>query len=53
MPRGRLTKVDILSKVYKMKKDLHDNQSLRSREWTEGSQDTLNKLIDFINEYHI
>jgi hypothetical protein len=52
MPRGRLSKVDILPKLYKMKRDLHENQSQRSREWTEGAQDTLNKLIDFINEYH-
>jgi len=52
MPRGRLTKVDVLPKLHKMKKNLHDNQSLKSREWFEGAEHTLNELLDFINEYY-
>jgi len=49
MPRGRLTKVDMLSKVYKIYNELdhehhlHENKAL--------AQKYLHKVLDVIEEY--
>jgi len=51
MPRGRLTKVDILDKVYKMKNELYHNSHERSKEWRNGAHAAINKFLDYINEY--
>ncbi len=37
MPRGRLSKVDMLAKVYKMKNELYQNSHTRSQEWQNGA----------------
>ena len=52
MPRGRLDKVDILARVYKMKTALYDGQhSDKSGDWHDGHHAALNKVLDAINEY--
>ena len=52
MPRGRLDKVDILARVYKMKTALYDGQhSDKSGDWHDGAHDALSKVLDAINEY--
>lgn len=54
MPRGRLTKVDVLSKIYKLKNSIYDNQICRdySAEQKQAAQQILNELLNQINEYH-
>ena len=51
MSSGRLTKVDILAKVYKMKTELHVNSNQRSKEWSNGANAALNKILDYLNEF--
>ena len=53
MPRGRMSKVDILARIYKMKTELYNGvHPEKSADWHDGAQDTLNKILNFINEYH-
>lgn len=53
MPRGRLTKVDILAKIYKIKNELYNGTHYnKSGEWHKGAHDSINKVLDIINEYH-
>jgi len=52
MPRSNLKKVDMLSKVYKMKTSLYDGTHRdKSAEWHDGAHDALTKVLNFINEY--
>jgi len=52
MPRGRMSKVDMLSRVYKMKTALYNGQhSDKSGEWHEGAHEALSKVLDALNEY--
>ena len=52
MPRGRLLKIDILARVYKMKTDLYDGKYKdRTGQWHDGAHDTLNTVLDILNEY--
>lgn len=50
MPRGKLDKPDILSRVYKLKTSLYDEKN-KSKDWYEGAHDSLNKILDILNEY--
>lgn len=52
MPRGRMSKVDILARVYKMKNELYNGtHRTKSREWHDGAHDALNRILDLLNEY--
>ena len=57
MPRGRLLKVDMLAKVYKLKTELYDKESNTGMtagmtgQWYDGAHDSLDKILDIINEY--
>ncbi len=52
MTRGRLDKVDILARVYKMRTSRYDGQhSAKSGDWHDGHHAALNKVLDAINEY--
>ena len=53
MPRGRLLKVDMLAKVYKLKTELYDkkNNTNMTGQWYDGAHDSLDKVLDIINEY--
>jgi hypothetical protein len=53
MPRGRLSKVDILARVYKMKNELFNKTHYnKGSEWHDGAHETLNKILDILNEYN-
>ena len=53
MPRGRLLKVDMLAKVYKLKTELYDkeNNTGMTGQWYDGAHDSLDKVLDILNEY--
>ena len=52
MPRGIVSKTDILSRVYKMKTELYDGkQHDKSGDWHDGAHSTLNRILDILNEY--
>ena len=52
MSIGQMSKIDILSRIYKMKTALYDGQhSDKSGEWHDGAHEVLNKVLDVINEY--
>ena len=52
MPRGRLSKIDILAKVLKMKHKLGEGEyDHQDHEFREGYDHALNKVLDIINEY--
>ena len=47
-----MSKVDMLSRVYKMKTALYNGQhSDKSDEWHEGAHEALSKVLDALNEY--
>lgn len=50
MPRGKLTKIDIESKVYKLKNFVYNN---KNKDWCDGYHEALNKVLDIIKEYRI
>jgi hypothetical protein len=47
MPRGIMHKVDILARVLRMKRDLGPISS----DYKKGVDDTLNRVLDMLNEY--
>lgn len=52
MASGKLTKVDMLSRVYKMKNELYNGTHYNmSGEWHDGAHDTLNKILEILKEY--
>lgn len=56
MPRGSLRKTDMLAKVYKLKTELYDKDTSSSMtgqtgQWYDGAHDSLDKVLDIINEY--
>jgi len=52
MPRNQITKIDILSRVYKMKTSLYDGeQSDKSGEWHDGAHKALNDVLIIIDEF--
>lgn len=52
MATGKVTKVDMLARVYKMKTALYNGQHHdKSGEWHDGAHESLNKVLDILNEY--
>jgi hypothetical protein len=51
MPRGRLDKIDMLSRVLRLKNQLHDKRYDLSREVYEAADHQLNLVLDIIGEY--
>lgn len=52
MPRGRMTKVDMLARVYRMKNELYDGTYYaKSGEWHDGAHDALNRMLEILKEY--
>jgi len=53
MPRGSLHKTDMLAKVYKLKTELYNKETdrLMTGQWYDGAHDSLDKILDIINEY--
>jgi hypothetical protein len=53
MPRGMMSKVDMLARVYKMKTALHDGIFVdKGKDWNDGANYTLDKILDILNEYY-
>ena len=54
MPRGKLLKVDMLAKVYKLKTELYDKETNPSMtgQWYDGAHNSLDKVLDILNEYN-
>lgn len=50
MPRGNLTRYEMLSKVYKLKDELKDRRELSSKKVL--ADEYLNKVLDFIGEFN-
>lgn len=53
MPRSQLTKVDILSKVLKLKDELHKEQqfNVHKKDTYDIAHRYLNEVLNFIEEY--
>jgi len=50
--RGKLSKVDILTRVYKMKNELYNGTHYaQSADWHDGAHDVLNRVLDLLKEY--
>lgn len=53
MPRGRLDKVDLLPRIYRLKNHIHHREWYTH--WTEkeraAANEMLNKVLDILNEY--
>lgn len=54
MSRGRMSKADLQSRIYKLKTQIyngsHDDQS---DEWHEGAHYMLNKVLEFMEEFRL
>jgi len=52
MPRGRMSKVDILARVYKMKTALYEGlYDDKDKDWHDGAHHALSKVLEALNEY--
>lgn len=53
MPRGRLSKVDMLARMYRLKDDVHYKR--RYSHWTDKERKSadamLNEVLDILSEY--
>ncbi len=52
MPHGSVTKNDILARVYKIKSELYNGkQHDKSCDWHDGAHDSLNRILELLQEY--
>jgi len=53
MPRGILNKVDILSRVLRLKQSLHDKTEYHNwnNQERNAADQMLNRVLDMLNEY--
>jgi|TARA_Y100000015_G_scaffold37625_1_gene39711 hypothetical protein len=49
MPRGQMTRYEILSRVYKLKDELKDREDVAENKYL--ADEYLNKVLDFVNEF--
>ena len=49
MPRGQMTRYEILARVYRLKDELKDRQEEAESKYL--ADEYLNKVLDFINEF--
>lgn len=53
MPRGTVTKIDIESRLYKMKTALYNGQHHdKNGEWHDGAHYAYNQVLELLKEYH-
>jgi hypothetical protein len=53
MPRGRINKIDIQARVYKLKEELYNGTHYaKGKEWHDGAHDSLNRILDMLSEYY-
>lgn len=54
MPRGQLTKIDLESRIYKLKTALYNGQhGSKSGDWHDGHHAAINKVLDILQEYRL
>ena len=54
MSTGRLTKIDLESRIYKLKTQLYNgSHGDKNGDWHDGHHDALNKVLDIIGEYRL
>ena len=52
MPRGRLSKIDIEPRIYKLKTNLYNGHyGDKSDEWRDGYHAALNSVLDILQEF--
>ena len=49
MPRGQMTRYEILARVYRLKDELKDRQEEAEKKYL--ADEYLNKVLDIINEF--
>jgi len=49
MPRGQMTRYEILARVYRLKDELKDRQEKAENKYL--ADEYLNKVLDFIKEF--
>ena len=51
--RGRVSKVEIEARVYKMKNELYNGvHCTRNGDWHDGAHDALNRVLELLKEYY-
>jgi hypothetical protein len=52
MPRNRVTKIDIESRVYKMKNELYSGvHYAKNSDWHDGAHDAISRILELLKEY--
>jgi len=52
MPRSQITKIDLLSRIYKMKTRLYEGQHReKSGDWHDGYHQALNEVLNIVDEF--
>lgn len=53
MPSGKVTKIDIQSRIYKIKQELYNGTHYaKNADWHDGAHDSLNRILDLLDEYN-
>ena len=54
MSTGQITKVELVSRIYKLKTQLFNGDYKdKSGEWHDGAHNALNSVLDILNEYRV
>ena len=52
MPRGILNKIELESRLYKLKTEYYNGKfQEKSDEWKDGAHYSMNLVLDILNEY--
>jgi len=52
--KGKLTKIDIQSRIYKLKTALYDGKHEdKGKDWHDGAHAALNSVLDILQEYRL
>jgi len=52
MASGKVSKIDIQTRVYKMKNELYNGTHYaKSGDWHDGAHDALNRILEMLKEY--
>tara|TARA_B100000035_G_scaffold170589_1_gene145473 strand:- start:159 stop:329 length:171 start_codon:yes stop_codon:yes gene_type:complete len=52
MPRNHVSKDELKVRIYKLKTSLFEgDEHHRSGDWHDGAHETLNKVLDLLDEY--